>query len=259
MSNSGKNTNGSQFYITTAESPHLDGKHVVFGKVFKGMGVIKRLQKVFTDDQDRPRTKCTIYNCGELVPGEENGLITHADSKDIYPDYPEDMGIDMTVERIIKISHDIKSSGNALYMQGRSKKAIQKYEKCLRYLNSIPQNITEGNDKIEAMMTACLLNSAACKLRLELFEDTVEQCNQVCYRAENRTALNLNSANIKALYRRGQAHLRLRNYNSSLGDFSHALRYAPNDKAILTAIDDVKKEIQKYKVTETEICRKMFK
>jgi peptidyl-prolyl cis-trans isomerase-like 1 len=54
MANAGQNTNGSQFFITLAPCPHLDGKHTVFGRISSGMSVIQRLGLARTDANDRP-------------------------------------------------------------------------------------------------------------------------------------------------------------------------------------------------------------
>jgi cyclophilin family peptidyl-prolyl cis-trans isomerase len=61
MANAGPNTNGSQFFIVTAEAcPWLDGKHTVFGRVTKGMEVIDALEDLPTDRRDRPQQDAKI-------------------------------------------------------------------------------------------------------------------------------------------------------------------------------------------------------
>jgi cyclophilin family peptidyl-prolyl cis-trans isomerase len=61
MANAGPNTNGSQFFIVTADAcPWLDGKHTVFGRVTDGQDVVDRISKVDRDDRDRPRAPVTV-------------------------------------------------------------------------------------------------------------------------------------------------------------------------------------------------------
>jgi peptidylprolyl isomerase len=65
MANSGRNTNGSQFFITCQPTPHLDGKHVIFGQVVDGMEVVKAIEKEGSTS-GRTNKKVIIVDCGEI-------------------------------------------------------------------------------------------------------------------------------------------------------------------------------------------------
>merc|ERR1711915_797835 len=80
MANAGKDTNGSQFFITVKKTEWLDGRHVVFGKVLKGMSVVRAVEKVRTAN-DRPIEEVKIADCG-VIEVETPFSVTKDDARD---------------------------------------------------------------------------------------------------------------------------------------------------------------------------------
>jgi peptidyl-prolyl cis-trans isomerase B (cyclophilin B) len=69
MANAGKNTNGSQFFITLARTQWLNGAHVIFGEVLSGMNIVQQMGGTLTDANNKPFTPIRIAASGVLPAG----------------------------------------------------------------------------------------------------------------------------------------------------------------------------------------------
>ncbi|RKP06797.1 cyclophilin-like domain-containing protein [Thamnocephalis sphaerospora] len=82
MANAGPDTNGSQFFICTVATAWLDGRHVVFGKVIKGMDVVQKIENSKTNHRDAPLKPITIAESGELPASAEGEEQEHVESEE---------------------------------------------------------------------------------------------------------------------------------------------------------------------------------
>ncbi|PHH64229.1 hypothetical protein CDD81_4843 [Ophiocordyceps australis] len=256
MANAGPNTNGSQFFITTVATPHLDNKHVVFGEVLNGKSVVRLIENLKTQSGDKPAKEAVIVDCGELT----GDAALAADVKqpdamgDPYEDFPEDCNGTLDAPKIVKIAQECKEFGNKAFKAGDIALGLEKYEKGLRYLDEDVQLDEAGGDKeaLDSLRFSLNNNAALLSLKQEAWEETIRY-STAALRVESPAA-----DRAKAFYRRGMAHMRLKDEESAIKDLEEAIRLAPNDGLVINELASVKAKAKARAAKEKAAYKKFF-
>jgi cyclophilin family peptidyl-prolyl cis-trans isomerase len=98
MANDGPGTNGSQFFVTCAPAAHLDGNHVVFGRLVKGMSTLRKVEAVTTDGDDAPVKPVVITRCGVVHRVGQKVRASYKGSQELYPGTIESINADGTYD-----------------------------------------------------------------------------------------------------------------------------------------------------------------
>lgn len=261
MANSGPGTNGSQFFVTTVPTPHLDGKHVVFGEVINGKSVVRNIENLKTQS-DKPVHNVTIVDCGELT-GEDykNATTRQQDATgDPYEDFTEDHQGELTAPLCFKIASDLKGFGNTAFKSGNLELGLEKYQKGLRYLNEFPEpdekDPKELGEQMKALRFTLHSNSSLLGNKLKKYRQAQNWATYALQVAEPAKAKDADKA--KVYYRRAVAHEGLKEEDSALKDLLEAEKLAPGDAGIVNEIAKVKKTVKDRETKDRAAAKKFF-
>lgn len=261
MANAGPNTNGSQAFITCVPTPHLDGKHVVFGELIQGKRIARAIESQATDSADKPLSDVKVDDCGVLpadyvVPEDAEKTPTDEFGDNYDDSLADDSKVDLeNVDSVLKAVSAVKDIGTSLFKAQKFQPALTKYEKSSSMLKQyFPQDLpAEDISRVDQLRISIFLNIALCAIKTGDYQKALTSTTEVVHDAAAD-----DKSKAKALYRRGLAYHHLKDPEMAITDLEFATTYQQNDAAILKAISDAKKLKKEQVAKQKKSLSKMF-
>jgi len=156
---------------------------------------------------------------------------------------------DLNNEEKIEAAGKKKEEGNALFKLGKFARASKRYEKAAKYIEYDSSFSEEEKKQSKQLKISCNLNNAACKLKLKDYKQAEKLCTKV---------LELDSQNVKALYRRVQAYIQLADLELAEADIKKALEIDPDNRDVKLEYKTLKEKIKEYNKKDAKFYSNMF-
>ncbi|XP_027334320.1 peptidyl-prolyl cis-trans isomerase FKBP62-like [Abrus precatorius] len=160
----------------------------------------------------------------------------------------ESWDLNNTQEKL-EVASKKKEEGNVLFKAGKYARASKRYEKAVKYIEYDSSFNEEEKKQARTLKVACNLNNAACKLKLKDYKDAEKLCTKV---------LELESTNVKALYRRAQAYMELADLDLAEFDIKKALEIDPDNRDVKLEYKTLKEKVKEYNRKEAKFYGNMF-
>lgn len=156
---------------------------------------------------------------------------------------------DMNTQEKIEAAGKKKEEGNVLFKAGKYERASKRYEKAVRFIEYDSSFSDEEKQQAKALKIACNLNNAACKLKLKDYKQAEKLCTKV---------LELDSRNVKALYRRAQAYIQLVDLDLAEMDVKKALEIDPDNRDVKMEYKLLKEKVREYNKKDAQFYGNIF-
>jgi FK506-binding protein 4/5 len=168
----------------------------------------------------------------------------------------------MGLDEKLRIGRNLKEDGNIYFKEEKYNKSYRLYKRAVKTLKRTKSNNsttdTSHNEQIaelNSLKITCLLNMAACCLKLNRYNDTITYCTEIL---TDYTSDFTKDQRLKALYRRGQANLANSEFEAARSDLEQAKQLAPDNKPVLAELKKLQQTETQYKNQLKKMYQKMF-